>query len=193
MKPSFALACISGLFCLTSMHTANADFKWLVRGGIDLGGDELARAYFTNGGDDEIHAGEMLSIAAGGVYSAVPFTQPGLETEVTIGWKFDSITGKNGSIDWDRYPLEVLEFYRVGIWRFGGGLAYHMNPTLTSEGVAANLGTVSFDDALGVVGEIDYLTDTGLLLGGRVTIIDYKARNQTASGNSIGFNVGYRF
>jgi hypothetical protein len=193
MKPSLSLACISGLFCLSSIQTANADFKWLIRGGMDLGGDELAHAYFTNGNTDKIHAGEMLGVAGGGVYSPSPFTQPGLETELTLGWKFDSITGKNGSIDWDRYPLEVLEFYRVSTWRFGGGLTYHMNPTLTSDGVAANIGTVSFDDALGVVGEIDYLTDTGLLIGGRLTMIDYKARNQTVSGNSIGVNVGYRF
>ncbi|MBI3771861.1 MAG: hypothetical protein HY272_04075 [Gammaproteobacteria bacterium] len=193
MKPSYTLACISGLFCLTSIQTANADLKWLIRGGIDLGGDELAHAYFTNGNDDKINAGEMLSVAAGGIYSTTPFTQPGLETEVAIGWKFDTISGKNGNINWNRYPLEVLEFYRTGTWRFGGGLTYHMNPKLTSDGVAASLGTVSFDDALGVIGEIDYLTDTGLMIGGRVTLIDYKARNQTANGNSIGVSVGYRF
>lgn len=193
MKPSLTLACISGLFCLASAQTANADFKWLIRGGIDLGGDELANAYFTNGNTDKIHAGELLGVAAGGVYSATPFTQSGLETEVTLGWKFDTISGKNGSIDWDRYPIEALEFYRVSPWRFGGGLAYHLNPTLTSDGVAANIGTVSFDNALGVVGEIDYLTDTGLMIGGRITMIEYKARNQTMSGNSIGVSAGYRF
>lgn len=193
MKHSYALACISGLFCLTSIQSANAGFKWLVRGGIDLGGDEMARAYFTNGNDDKIHAGEMLSVAAGGIYSATPFSQPGFETEVTFGWKFDSITGKNGSIDWDRYPLEVLEFYRTGTWRFGGGISYHMNPQLSGDGVAASLGTVSFDDALGVAGEIDYLTDTGLLIGGRITLIDYEYRNQIVNGNSVGLSVGYRF
>jgi len=38
---------------------------------MDLGGDELAHAYFTNGNTDKIHAGEMLGVAGGGVLQSL--------------------------------------------------------------------------------------------------------------------------
>ncbi len=68
-----------------------------------------------------------------------------------------------------------------------------MNPKFKASGSLAN-GTVNFDNALGYVVQLDYLSKTsshgrgGIDWGVRYTAADYKANGlPTTSGNGLGF------
>jgi hypothetical protein len=167
--------------------------------GVHSGGDELAGATFTSGDSDKIKAGELLSFAAG-------IVQPigeSWEVQAGLGWKFDTITATNGDITFDRYPLDLLLFYRpTEKFRIGLGGSYHLNPKLSSSGAASGL-DVEFDNALGFAVEAGYFfghvspegTPRGMYLGVNYTAIDYTVANTDVAvdGNSIGLILGFRF
>jgi hypothetical protein len=156
--------------------------------GIDTGGDTVVTALFTNGSTKSIKANELLFLA-GGV--SILNDDKNLQAEVTLGIKLDSITASNGDIDFTRYPLDALVFYRESKFRVGGGLTYHFSPKVSGSGVAGGV-NVNFKDALGVILQADYLIWRGMSVGLRYTILDYK----TSSGpsrtvNSDGFGVAF--
>lgn len=185
-------------FCTLALllaGTAQArDSSLLFQFGLDLGGDELIKVPFTNGDTKTIDAGGMLYAALGTTFQTAPESQPNLETQLSVGFKFDSADAKNGDVTWRRIPIEALEFYTTPQWRFGGGLTYHLNPTVDGSGVASNI-SADFDNALGVILEVDYITAGKTYVGGRVTLIDYTLSNTSVSfsGNSVGVTVGVRF
>jgi hypothetical protein len=80
--------------------------------------------------------------------------------------------------------------------RLGGGLAYQLDPKFKASGDLAN-GTVKFDNALGYVVQLDYLSKThpnargGIDWGVRYTATDYEVDGvKTATGNGLGIFVG---
>ena len=91
-----------------------------------------------------------------------------------------------------RYPIEVLGFYLFPRFRLGGGLTYQFNSKLSGSGVVGGLDT-DVDNALGAILEADWMITRKISLGGRYTIIDYKANGVTANGNSLGIAFGIRF
>jgi hypothetical protein len=165
--------------------TFAGDIKWLIRAGIDSGGDDLVSVVYDDSTTDEIKAGELSHIATGIEFSTMPSVNPCLRTEINIGWKFDSITASNGSIKWGRYPLEILQFIKLENCYVGAGLTYHINPTLEGSDFAEDL-NADFDNALGYLLEAGYGITEGWSLGCRFTFIDYSVNNVDVSGNSVG-------
>jgi len=166
-----------------------ADVRPVVILGFDFGGDNLATAQFTNGSSESIHAGELFYLG-GGV--SVLNDSKDIEVQVTLSYKNDSINASNGSIDWTRYPLDGLLFYRFPKVRVGGGFTYHLSPKLSGSGVANNVNG-SFDDSLGYVVEADYLVTRKLTVGGRYTSVKYKIGGTSIDGSAIGVTAGFRF
>ncbi len=168
------------------------DYDMLFQFGVDVGGDELFSATYTNGDTVNIDAGDLLQIGVGTTFQTLPSRFPELETQLSVGYKFDAANATNGDVDWQRFPVEVLEFYTTPAWRFGGGLTYHLNPTLKGSGVASSV-AVDFDNALGIILEVDYVMGSAYI-GGRITSIDYTTSNTgvSASGNSVGLTFGWR-
>lgn len=178
---------------LLSAGTAQArDASLLFQFGLDVGGDQLFQATYTNGDTVKIDAGDMFQIGMGTTFQTMPEHYPDLETQLSVGYKFDAANATNGDITWQRFPIEALQFYTIPAWRFGGGLTYHLNPSLQGSGVAAGV-DVNFDNTLGVIVEVDYVMGKAYI-GGRITRIDYTVSNTnvSASGNSIGVTFGYR-
>ena len=184
---------ISSLFTslLLISPAANAQ-ELLLQLGIDAGGDELVEVQFDNGDKQEIDAGGLIHFAVGGVFPTAATAYPNLETQLSIGWKFDNSSAKNGDVDWDRYPIELLQFHRTENWRFGAGITYHLNPKLEGSGDASHI-QADFDDALGYIVEIDYLTSSNSILGAKFTFIDYEINATSLSGNSVGVVLGMRY
>jgi hypothetical protein len=183
------------LFTLTLLLAGTAqarDSNLLFQFGLDMGGDELAKVTYTNGDTETIDAGGLFQLALGTTFQTAPESHPNLETQLSLGLKLDLTTAENGDLTWSRIPVEVLEFYTTPQWRFGGGLTYHMNPSLDGSGEAANI-NVDFDNALGAILEVDYITAGKTYVGGRVTLIDYTVGSTKLSGNSVGVTVGVRF
>ena len=88
-------------------QAGEAKLGWVVQMGLDFGGDTLAKAKFKGGGTDTIKAGEGFWLA-GGIVGIVK----NFETQFTIGYKSDSSTASNGSMDFSRIPVELLWFYK---------------------------------------------------------------------------------
>ncbi len=166
-----------------------ADVRPVVRIGFDFGGDKLASATFTNGSTDTIKAGEFIYL--GGGLSVITDSKD-IEVEVTLSYKNDNINASNGKIDWTRYPLDALVFYRMPKFRLGGGLTYHLGPKLSGSGAASNING-NFDDSLGFLLEGDYLITQKVNVGLRYTNIKYKIGGSSIDGSSIGITAGYRF
>jgi hypothetical protein len=171
--------------------TQAADVRPFVKAGFDFGGDTLVTAVFVSGERESIKANEGFYLG-GGV--SMLNDAKNMELEASLAYKFNTISASNGDIDWTLMPIDVLAFYRLPQWRFGGGLTYHMNPKLKGSGVVGGL-NVKFDDALGIVLQGDYLINPKMAVGVRYTSVKYEPEGGGASAKSggIGGTFSYRF
>lgn len=163
-----------------------------IEGGIHFGGDDLAGLTFIGGGSETVEAGGLIS----GAFGFITDINDDMELRASIGIKFDSVTAENAEITFTRLPLTAMLFNKGEKFSFGAGATYHLGPELDISGSLGG-GTVDFDDAFGLVAEVDYkLGDRGYL-GMKFTMIDYDAANcsgcSSVDGNSIGFVIGARF
>ncbi len=181
---------VSGiLFGLLLFPVSSYAVDVFLQGGVHVGGDEMVTATFTNGDTEKIKGGELISLLAG-VGTGVA---EDLEARLMLGVKFDTIDAENGSVDFFRYPLEALLMYKAAEKVYlGGGLAYHLNPNISGDGIATGA-NVDFDNALGLALQLDYILSNGGYLAVKLTSIDYEAFGQSVSGNSIGALLGFRF
>lgn len=156
--------------------------------GVHAGGDTLVTAYFTDGSTEKIEAGDGVSIAFGAIFDLTE----NLELATTYGYKNASINGSNGSVDWTRYPLNILFLYKMDKLRIGGGLTYHMSPKLDGDGSGSAI-NADFDNALGTLLDVRYFFTDTLYFGARATFIDYKPTGGSRSfnGDSVGITFGY--
>ena len=176
---------LTAMLLLTPLSNANA-IDFLIEAGLHTGGDKLINVPFTSGESESIYAGDLLSVSVGAVADHGSF-----EMRYKYGYKFDSITALNGSVDWERNTIDVLAMYKYNTnWRLGGGLTYHLNPEVSGTGVVS--GSVKYDDSLGFMAEADYFWGNGNsgYFGLVFTAIDYDIGSVSISGNSIGINVG---
>ena len=101
-----------------------------------------------------------------------------LEAEVSLSYKFSNLSVQNADIDWTVLPLDALVFYRLPNFRLGGGLTYHLAPTLKGRRAASSL-NAKYDDALGFVLQADFVLDRRFNFGVRYTSVDYRVNSQT--------------
>lgn len=188
---------IPGLLLAVLAAPAQAvEVRGIAKFGFDFGGDTLVTAVYTSGTTSKIKANEGLYLG-GGV--SLLTSGKSMSFDLTAAWKFTSIDAANQSFDFTRFPLEALAFYNFsgdhGV-RLGGGLAYQLSPKFKASGSLAN-GTVTFDNALGYVVQLDYLAKThpksrgGISWGLRYTATDYEVNGiQNATGNGLGIFMG---
>lgn len=158
----------------------------MFKAGFDTGGDTIVTAVFTNGSTKSLKANELLFLG-GGV--SILNDDKDLQAELSLGIKTDSISASNGDIDFTRYPLDALVFYRESKFRLGGGLTYHFSPKVSGSGVAGGV-DIKFKDALGVILQADYLVWREMSVGLRYTMLEYKtASGPAATAKSDGFGL----
>lgn len=81
---------------------------------------------------------------------------PDFSIQGTITFHVDDTNAKNGSIKFQRFPIEVLGYYHLSnTWRVGGGVRYTTGAKLSSSGAAAGL-DMKFDNTLSGVAELEY-------------------------------------
>ena len=176
---------------------------WFVGFGLTQGGDKLAEVevyYYDDWYDEDIRAGELVTIAAGMV---VYLPLPSWSIQTSIGYHTDDVGDYNDDIKFDRYPLELIPFYNFKNHRIGAGLSYHLSPELDLKDIGGP--KVEFDDALGWLVEYDYSFsgwgNNGFVLGVRYLWIDYEVDKVSniltpgtgVDGNHIGIHVDYMF
>jgi hypothetical protein len=181
-----ALAFFATSLCVGVTHAA--DISPLLKAGFDLGGDTMVTAVFTNGDTETIKANEGFYLG-GGV--ALIDAARNVEVHLSLAYKFAAVDARNGDIEWTRFPLEALAFYRFPRVRVGGGLAYHMSPKLEGSGVVGGL-DVKFKNALGAILQTDWRITEKIAAGARYTILEYDAKDAFAgSAKSNGFGLTF--
>ncbi|HTF16255.1 MAG TPA: outer membrane beta-barrel protein [Burkholderiales bacterium] len=155
-----------------------ADVSPIVKGGFDFGGDTVVSVDLSGSGGSssksvKAHQGGFVGLGA-----SILMDSRVLEAEVSLSYKFSSIIAQNADIDWTVFPLDALVFYRLPNFRLGGGLTYHLDPTLKGRKAASSL-NARYDDALGYVLQADYVLDKRFNFGVRYTSVDYKLHSQT--------------
>lgn len=178
-----------GLLAAFAAQAASAaDFRPLLKSGIDFGGDKMLTVVFTDGDTQEIRANDGFYLGGG---LAVIDGARNMEYHLTAAFKFAVIDAENGDVEWTRFPIEALAFYRLARVRLGGGLSYHVNPRVETSGAIGNP-DVKFKNALGAVLQADWLITEKIALGGRYTILEYDAKGAfSGSAKSNGFGISF--
>ena len=158
----------------------------------DVGGDELVTIEHDYERDYTIKAGDGLSFEAG---IAVNNPMSNLEFQFLVGYKTDSDSAYNGEIEWSTVPLTALALVKSHGWKFGGGVTYHINPKLDGK-FSNDTINYNFDNAIGVVAQIQYSPIDMFAIGIRTTFIEYELKNRPsnrADGISIGVVGTFKF
>ncbi len=178
---------------LTLSYTDVNFIKPIIQVGFNSGGDELVTIthdYYNEA--YTIDAGDGINLEMG---MAIENPITNFETQFLIGYKFDS--DSNGDTTWSMIPISALAFINAEGWKFGGGLTYHISPSL--EGSVTSDGSLlrdDFDDALGGIVQIQYEIANTFAIGLRGTFIEYQLSrdpSQKANGNSIGLIATVKF
>jgi hypothetical protein len=168
--------------------THAADIRPLLKAGFDLGGDTVVTAVFTDGETETIKANEGFYIGGG---AALIDAARNFEAHLSLAYKFAVIDARNGDIEWTRFPLEALAFYRFPRVRVGGGLTYHISPRLEGSGVVGGL-DVKFKNALGAILQADWRITEKIAAGARYTMLEYDTKGAfTSSAKSNGFGLTF--
>lgn len=155
--------------------------------GLTFGGDTLATAFFTNGNQTDIKAGQLLQLHGGLEYRATPL----LSLQATVGYHVHNSSASNGSLRFSRIPVELLgHFHASDAWQFGGGLRLVSNARLAGSGAASSVQTVDFDNTTGLVVEGEYRTSSKLGFKLRYVSEKYETKaplsGVTVDGSHIG-------
>lgn len=182
METLLTVACFS-IACMAA--PVMAEFKGVAHAGYEFGGDNVLEVYYTDGSNSTINAGDGLVFAGGVAY----VVNPEVAIQATLGWKYQTIQrATNADAHFNRFPVETILQYTPGKVRLGAGITYHINPKLHASGDLAPA-EVAFDDALGAVYQLDYITEMGLMWGIRYTDLSYTVNNTDYDVDATSFGI----
>lgn len=158
-------------------------FSFVLEGGIEFGGDEIAEVTFTDGSKQKIYAGQGGSIAFGALLR--PREDSPFDVRATVGYKFVTTAAENSDLGMTRIPLELIATYRVAPdWTVGAGIAKHTSVRFDGGGFAPNV-------------DLDASTGATLELAWRGIALTYTAMTYTDEvGNEFdagAIGVSYRW
>lgn len=156
--PLLALAALPLLACAAA---AQADepaaaprpfFGFVLEGGIEGGGDEVATTLFEDGSTQEMHAGQGGTVAVGGQVRLN--RESPLALRGTVGIKYVTTAATNAHINLTRVPIELVATYDVtpDVW-IGGGLVRHTAMRFRGDGIGPDM---DFEDATGGTVELGW-------------------------------------
>jgi hypothetical protein len=181
-------------FAATTLSAAAQDglrVRPLIGTGLTFGGDKIATVDFTNGDSESIYAGGLVMFYAGAEWR---FDSP-FALQTTIGYHVDDSSGRNGSLRFSRYPVDVIGLYAINERvRLGGGIEYVSSPKVGSSGVLAG-NSERFKASTGLVLEGEYLFTPQFGLKARVASHEFDFKNGPGSidGNYFGVLANFYF
>jgi len=147
-----ALALVAALGTCQAQEQKSST-QYFVGLGATVGGDNLITATYTNGDTTNLRAGAGVVITGGVDYKL----QDDISLQASVSYHTDNANADNGSVKFQRFPVELLGFYHVTPqFRLGAGARYVTSAKLTSSGVASG-NNVDFDSTLSPVIEGEYL------------------------------------
>jgi hypothetical protein len=148
----------------------------------------LAGVTYTNGSTANLRAGGTTDFR-GGIDWRAPGANYGVQA--SIGYFTDKANASNGSVSFNRTPLEVVGYWSANdTFRAGLGLRKTGTAKLSGSGAASNLGSTSFKGGTGLLAEGEWMFGAHMGLGLRYVSEKYTAPNGTKVNGSHG---GLRF
>lgn len=126
--------------------------KLILGAGLSFGGDDLVKAEFENGFDQEIDAGSGYDLRIGAAYHPLDAT---FSVQATVGIFRDDIHAKNGDASFTRIPLELLGYYHYEQHRFGLGVAQYRGNKVKIE-FEGSRDSARFDETSGLLVQYAY-------------------------------------
>lgn len=172
-------------FCNAQDVKKSLEAKFLIEGGIQFGGDEILKVFFTNGEDQVINAGQGGYLAIGGDFQFPKVSQLMLRT--SIGYKYSTTAASDANITFTRLPFNLTPYYKINNdFRIGIGLATDLNIRLRGDGFVPDQ---DFTSSLGARFELGYKWFSIFY-----TLLDHiDPLNNKFSANSIGLSISYAF
>ncbi len=188
MRSFFPLLLIFVVISSTNIFSQNSDStnaKFLLDLGLHYGGDDIATIQFQNGDEQEMLAGQGLTLAIGGEFRIPDFKYAIFRT--TIGLKYSTTAADNANIMFLRYPLNLMAFaIPVDDFRIGLGATSHLGAVLKGDGFFED---VEYESSFGPRIELGYkwvsLTYTN------ITFTDEFGQDYDGSSFGVNFSVTF--
>jgi hypothetical protein len=109
MRLQFSLSVYMSVLCLiifsppVMAQQKTKGFSFLAGGALELGGDQVAKVYFTNGEDQSVNAGQGGSILVGLDYA---FNEK-FSLRSVLGYKYVTTAATNANITLTRFPMRL--------------------------------------------------------------------------------------
>jgi hypothetical protein len=158
--------------------------------GATFGGDNLATAAYTNGSHQDIKAGSGFAFTTGIDYRL----SPEFSVQGTLNFHVDDTNATNGSVKFQRFPVEFLGYFHPNAqWRIGGGVRYVNSPKLSSSGAAAGI-NLTFDNTTSGVVEAEYFWTQAMSVKMRYVNEAFKAKGYVeVKANHFGVSGNFYF
>lgn len=171
-----------------AVHAADGGgpVKLLLGGGFTSGGDNLVA-----GSGDEMKAGRGLQVFAGAEY----WVSEPVALQMNVGIQFDRRKGSNGTLRFQRFPVELMGLYALtNNLRVGAGAQLVFGARLRGSGDASALNQ-DFRHATGRVLEAEYLITPHTALKLRQVSENFTAGDGAAkfSARHVGLMFSYYF
>lgn len=132
MKKSIACAAL-GLAMAGGAFAQGVVVRPLVGMGFTFGGDTIATVEYTDGDSAKVHAGGLIAFNGG---LELQFT-PLVSAQAMLSYHFDRANASNGSVRFERTPVEFLGHFRLNdVFRVGGGARYTSGAKTRASGAA---------------------------------------------------------
>jgi len=145
---------------------------FLMRFGVEFGGDKIGEVMSTEGDSRSIEAGGLVSFSGGVfIHPDAPWT-----IEATLGYKSDTASYKNGDFSFIRIPIDLIGSYRTGNLRIGAGVTVHLAPQVSCNLDGLCNFQINLDNAVGAIVQLAYGVprgNAGYEFGARFTSITY--------------------
>lgn len=196
------LLLLAGAACADESAPASVPhpaLRFMMTGGITAGGDKIDEVHYTNGDSQNVRAGGNFYLGAGAIWQPSPDTP--FTLQATINYHHGGVFASNGSADFERWPLELMAFYRpVENVRFGAGVRYVMSPKYSYNVDGGDSYSASFKNTLGSVIEVDYMFGDNALVGLRYVNEKYELKQSypgedtpKVNGSHVGLVGSYIF
>jgi hypothetical protein len=190
MKKS--IACATMLLAMAGGAFAQGvQVRGVVGGGLTFGGDTIATVTYTNADDAKVHAGGLVAFN-GGV--ELQFT-PLVSAQALVSYHVDRANASNGSVRFERTPVELLGHFRLNDWfRLGGGARYTSAAKFRATGFASSfLSNVDFEPTWGTVVEGEFFPLKSFGIKVRYVSERFTAENRPGAARLDGSHGGVYF
>ncbi len=200
-QPSKALAALSTLFVLAlgagpvqaqGLGLGEKPVRGFVGFGLTGGGETLSTVQWSNGESTNIKSGGLLDFRVG---VDVRLDDSPFSVLASVGWFTDRVTGTNGSVKFERFPLELMGTWRISeAYRLGAGVRRVGDGKLKGTGAASNVGTSTFTGKIGGVVEGEWLVGRTWGFALRYVSEEYTAPNGVkVDGSHVGLRGAFYF